>query len=398
MSRDFDVVIAGGGVAGAAAAALLARQGRRVALVDRKRAVAPEADADFDPRVVAISPGSKNVLDHAGGWSRLPQDRIGPYQRMAVHADGGQVEFAASEHGLEHLGWIVEVPVLQAALWKALEDHPDITLMAPASVASIESRRHRLEIRLDGDDRLSARLLVAADGAHSRLRETAGIDSEQWHYNQHALVTHVATEQPNPGIAWQRFTEHGPLALLPLADGRSSIVWSLPSRRAAALREMDEEQFIAELNDCQDSPFGSVTGASKRYIVPLVRRQSARLVTRRLALLGDAARTVHPLAGQGLNLGLMDAGVLAEVLENWQPEDDPALALDRYERWRLSAGTLIAGGTHLINEATAGNPIGRQAAGLGFGLAARLWPLRQAFVERACGLDSDSPRLARTGP
>ena len=398
MSRDFDVVIAGGGVAGAAAAALLARQGRRVALVDRKRPVAPEADADFDPRVVAISPGSKNVLDHAGGWSRLPQDRIGPYQRMAVHADGGQVEFAASEHGLEHLGWIVEVPVLQAALWKALEDHPDITLMAPASVASIESRRHRLEIRLDGDDRLSARLLVAADGAHSRLRETAGIDSEQWHYNQHALVTHVATEQPNPGIAWQRFTEHGPLALLPLADGRSSIVWSLPSRRAAALREMDEEQFIAELNDCQDSPFGSVTGASKRYIVPLVRRQSARLVTRRLALLGDAARTVHPLAGQGLNLGLMDGGVLAEVLENWQPEDDPALALDRYERWRLSAGTLIAGGIHVINEATAGNPIGRQAAGLGFGLAARLWPLRQAFVERACGLDSDSPRLARTGP
>jgi ubiquinone biosynthesis UbiH/UbiF/VisC/COQ6 family hydroxylase len=396
MSRDFDVVIAGGGVAGAAAAALLARQGRRVALVDRKRPVAPEADADFDPRVVAISPGSKNVLDHAGGWSRLPQDRIGPYQRMAVHADGGQVEFAASEHGLEHLGWIVEVPVLQAALWKALEDHPDITLMAPASVASIESRRHRLEIRLDGDDRLSARLLVAADGSRSRLRQLAGIEVDEWHYNQRALVCHVQTEKANPGTAWQRFTEHGPLALLPLADGRSSIVWSQTDARVEQLLQLNEQDFLAKLNAHQDSPFGPARQCSPRHALPLVRRKARRLVHGRMVLLGDAARSVHPLAGQGLNLGLADAAALAEVLEDWQAGQDPGPALARYQRWRLSSGAMIGGGIHAINElGHAPGASGRALLGLGFAAAARLWPARQAFVERACGIDSDSPRLAR---
>ena len=398
MSLDFDIVVAGGGVAGAAAAALLAGQNRRVALVDRNRPVLPGADEDYDPRVVALSPGSKNVLDHAGGWSRMPAERIAPYQRMIVHAERGRVEFKASEHGLEDLGWIIEVPLLQAALWKAISEQTDITLLAPSGVRAFEQRRHRLELKLDDGEPVRTRLLIAADGARSRLRGQAGIDSQQWHYNQHALVAHVTTDQPNPGIAWQRFTEHGPLALLPLADGRSSIVWSLPSRRAAELRDMDKEDFISELNDCQDSPFGYATDTSKRYIVPLVRRQSTQLVGSRLALLGDAARTVHPLAGQGLNLGLMDAAALAEVLEDWQADDDPTMALARYERWRLSAGTLIAGGIHAINESTAGHSFGRQAAGLGFGIAARLWPLRQMFVERACSLDNDSPRLARTAP
>lgn len=398
MSREFDVVVAGGGVAGATAAALLARQGRRVALIDRKRAAAPDPKADYDPRVVAISPGSRNVLSHAGGWSRLARERIGPYSRMLVHADGGRIEFKASEHGFEHLGYIIEVPLLQAAMWSLLEEESHCTVLAPASVEAFEPRRGSLELTLSGGERLRARLLVAADGAGSRLRDMAGIDTEQWHYNQHALVSHVSTEQPNPGIAWQRFTEHGPLALLPLADGRSSIVWSLPSRRAAELRDRDEDDFIDELNDCQDSPFGAVTGLSKRYILPLVRRRSRHLVGARLALLGDAARTVHPLAGQGLNLGLMDAAALAEVLADWTADGDPRLALARYERWRLSAGTLIAGGIHVINESTAGNPLGRRAAALGFAVANRLWPLRQLFVERACSLDSDSPLLARSAP
>ncbi len=399
MSKDFDIVVAGGGVAGAVTAALLARQGRRVALVDRKRPRAPEADAEFDPRVVAISPGARNVLSAAGAWQHVPEERVGPYARMAVQADGGHVEFAASQHGLEQLGWIVEIPTLQAAAWQSLASQTGVVdIMAPAGVESFEPRTNRLGVELDNGDHIRTRLLIAADGARSRLRDQAGIEVDQWHYNQHALVTHVTTERPNSGIAWQRFTEHGPLALLPLADGRSSIVWSQPTDRAQALREMDEADFLEELNAHQDSPFGQATACIHRYTLPLVRRQARQLVAGRLALLGDAARTVHPLAGQGLNLGLMDAAALAEVLEAWRPEDDPADALARYERWRLSAGTLIAGGIHAINEITTGNPLGRRAAALGFGAASALWPLRQLFVERACGLDSDSPRLARTTP
>jgi ubiquinone biosynthesis UbiH/UbiF/VisC/COQ6 family hydroxylase len=398
MSKDFEIVIAGGGVAGAVTAALLARQGRRVALVDRKRPNAPEQGAEFDPRVVAISPGARNVLLAAGAWQNVPDERIGPYARMVVHADGGRVEFAASQHGLEHLGWIIEIPALQAAAWQSLKSDNTVEMLAPAGVKSFEPRRNGLDIALDNGEHVRTRMLIAADGARSRLREQAGIEADLWHYNQHALVTHVTTEQANPGIAWQRFTEHGPLALLPLADGRSSIVWSQSTERAQWLRDMDEADFLDELNDHQDSPFGPATACTRRYTLPLVRRQSRQLVNARMALLGDAARTVHPLAGQGLNLGLMDAAALAEVLADWQADDDPAGALARYERWRQSAGTLVAGGIHAINEITAGNPLGRRAAAIGFGAASALWPLRQLFVERACGLDSDSPRLARTAP
>ncbi|QOC23308.1 FAD-dependent monooxygenase [Wenzhouxiangella sp. AB-CW3] len=398
MSKDFDVALAGGGVAGAVTAALLARQGRRVALVDRKRPSPLDPKSEFDPRVVAISPGARNVLIAAGVWPNVPAERIGPYARMVVHADGGRVEFAASQHGLEDLGWIVEIPALQAAAWALLDNETNVALLAPAGVAAFEARRNRLQLDIDPGDPVRAKLLVAADGARSRLREQAGIETDLWHYNQHALVTHITTQQANPGIAWQRFTEHGPLALLPLADGRSSIVWSQPAERAQTLRDMDEADFLDELNDHQDAPFGPASACTRRYTLPLVRRQSRQLVAGRLALLGDAARTVHPLAGQGLNLGLMDAAALAEVLADWQGEEDPASALARYERWRLSAGTLIAGGIHAINEITAGNPLGRRAAAIGFGAASALWPLRQLFVKRACGLDSDSPRLARHAP
>lgn len=391
-----DAVIAGGGAAGACAAALLARQGREVALIDRRRPAAPDPDAEFDPRVVALSPGAVHVLAAAGAWERIDQRRIAPYSRMQVHAHGGSVTFSASEHGLEYLGWIVEIPTLQHALWQALGDTGTATVMAPDGVNGYESGRERLRVGLESGTTLRTRMLIAADGARSRLRRQAGIDSEQWHYNQHALVTHVSTDEPNPGIAWQRFTEHGPLALLPLPGGRSSIVWSLPSARAASLRAMDESAFLAEINACQDSPFGSIVAATRRYSFPLIRRRSRNLVSGRTALLGDAARTVHPLAGQGLNLGLMDAAALAQVLAD--PDADMDRALARYERWRLSAGTLIAGGIHAINEFTAGNGPGRRLMGAGFGLVEHAWPLREAFVRRACGIDSDSPELARAKP
>lgn len=394
MRVDHDIVVAGGGVAGATAAAVMAKSGHRVALVERRRPDDPDPAADFDPRVVAIAPGSAAVLDAAGVWARVPVERLGPYDRMQVFADGGEIRFRASEHGLSKLGWIVEVPWLTACCWRALDAIDGVETMAPAGVSDFSQREDHVRIELDDGTTLRARVLIAADGARSRLRAMAGIETRMWHYNQQALVTHVTTEKANDGIAWQRFTEHGPLALLPLADGRSSIVWSQPTDRVAKLKGLDDAAFLAELNACQDSPFGAATAATPRHAFPLIRRQAKHLVSGRLALLGDAARNVHPLAGQGLNLGLMDAAALAEALAEWPSEDDPARSLARYERWRLSGGTLVAGGIHAVNEFTRAGP-GRSLAGLGFSLAGRLWPLREAFVEHACGLDSDSPKLAR---
>lgn len=395
MNRSVDIAVVGGGVAGATAAALLAADGQRVALIDRARPADPGAGADIDPRVVAISPGSQRILAAADGWSRLDADRLGRYARMQVHAGNRRIDFAASEHGLGELGWIVESPRLRHALWQALADHDDVSVLAPAGVRQFEMRAGSVELQLDDSRRVSCALLVAADGANSRLRRLAGIDTRQWHYNQHALVCHVATQSPNPGIAWQRFTEFGPLALLPLADGRSSIVWSLPARKAAELQALDDEQWMSALDRHQDSPFGAITAATRRHRLPLIRRQAESLVRGRLALLGDAARTVHPLAGQGLNLGLMDAAALAEVLAQWRPDQRTGRALERYQRWRLGSGAVIAGGIHAINELTGSGRPGRELSALGLGLAGALWPVRELFVQRACGIDSDSPRLAR---
>ena len=394
---DVDIAVCGGGVAGAACASLLADAGRSVALIEARRPDWQPPAEDLDLRVVAISPGSARILTRAGALGLHDPGRRAEYRRMQVFAASASVAFSAQEHGLDQLGWIAEVPALQQAQWQSIEQRGQVRILAPAQVQGMELRDDSVRLKLEDGQTLRARLLVAADGARSRLRELAGIITDQWHYNQAALVTHISTERSNDGLAWQRFTEHGPLALLPLPDGRSSIVWSQPERRVQQLLALDEHGFLDELNSHQDSPFGQASSCAQRRSFPLIRRQARRLVQQRLVLLGDAARNVHPLAGQGLNLGLADAAALAEVLENWQADQDPGAALARYQRWRLAAGSVIAGGIHAINEIGHGPPpFNTGLLGIGFRLAGKLWPAREAFVKRACGLDADSPRLSRT--
>ena len=395
---DFDAIVVGGGVAGAACAALLARQNQRVALVDTRRPRFTPAPHTFDARVVAISPGSQRVLAAAGAWERVCQRRLAPYRSMQVHAGSLSVRFEAADHGLPELGWIAEIPALEEALWQALENLDQVDLFAPAEWERADLGSETVRLGLADGRTLRAAVLVAADGARSRLRRLAGLETDEWHYNQRALVGPVQTEKPNPGLAWQRFTEHGPLALLPLPDGSSSIVWSQFSERCESLKTVNKAEFLDDINHHQDGPLGAIIEVGERHTLPLVRRRARRLVQNRLVLLGDAARSVHPLAGQGLNLGLMDAAALAEVLHHGDAAE-LASSLRQYQRWRLSSSTLVGGGIHAINELVRSpGGLGRHALGAGFGLASRLWPVREAFVQRACGIDSDSPQIARNGP
>jgi ubiquinone biosynthesis UbiH/UbiF/VisC/COQ6 family hydroxylase len=337
--------------------------------------------------VVAISPGSRRLLEALGAWAHVRSERIAAYDDMRVLAGRGEVRFRAAEHGLTALGWIVELAELDAALWQAADKRRRVETLMPAEVETIETG-DAPAVRLADGRRLEGALLVGADGANSRVRDAAGIDVVSQHYNQRAVVAHLDTDRDNPGTAWQRFTDLGPMALLPLPEGRSSLVWSVSDAEAQRLLALDEAAFLEHVAEhCGEPPFGAFTAASARHALPLVRRQSKPLAVDRTALAGDAARSVHPLAGQGLNLGFGDVAALVDALADVRPKDDPGAALARYARRRYSDSTLVAGGIHLLNETRGAGELGHLALGAGFTAMRLARPARDLFVRRACGLD-----------
>lgn len=427
---DFDAIVVGGGVAGACTTALLAKAGFRVCLLDQRVPVALSDQPS--PRVVAMGLGSQRILDHAGAWSSLEEHHMTAYGQMRVESGQGVLTFKADEHGLPALGWIVEIPRLQHALWDVLKTHPLVTIKAPTQWHDWAPIDGGVRIRLgnaQGDltDTHSARALIASDGAQSRLRQSAGIETTQWDYNQQALIGPVTTQIKNPGTAWQRFTPLGPLALLPLPNGQSSIVWSIPNTEARRLAKLDLPSLVEAINQVLAAshpdgdktgaqsngiitPMGAITHIDRAHWLPLKRIRAKQLIAHRnqgrLVLVGDAGHSVHPLAGQGLNMGLADAAAFAECLverlaqclgsDESTTSWDQALA--RYNRWRLSASTLNATGIHWINElARAPMGLGKHSLGLSFMLANRLWPARDVLIKKACGIDRDSPAVAQGG-
>ena len=395
---NVDMIVVGGGVAGAAAAALLANQGHQVAVVDVQDAQFRPPAEGMDPRVVAVSVGSQRILDAAGGWSPLDPARLAPFSRMEVLANGGELIFNADQHGLNQLGWIVELPAMRQALWSQLAQHANATVFAPVTWTNVSQDSDEVCLELEDGRTLHAKLLIAADGGRSDLRHQLALPVDAWHYNQMTLFAQLTSEHPNTGLTWQRFHEDGPLGFLALPGGHSSLAWSLPSERARELQAMPDDQFLETLNAQQDSPLGRIIATGPRHALPLVRRQARKLFKGRVVLLGDAARSVHPMAGQGLNIGLADAGAIAELLDATPLTSGNALQqrLMQYHRWRHSAGTLLAGAIHGFNELNRlPLGLGRQAMAASMMTGQWLWPVREVMVRRACGIDGDSPKIAR---
>jgi 2-polyprenylphenol 6-hydroxylase len=386
-----DVAVVGGGMVGAAAALALARAGFSTALLEARAPAAWDANAEVDLRVVGLAPSSVMLLDELGVWTSIRDARAGPYSHMHVWdaESGAAIDFDAASEGRDRLGYIVENNLVQWMLWQALEA-AGVRRLCPAEVQGFEAREDRIQLELADGGTLTVGLLVAADGAASPLRQLAGIGTRGRDYAQRAVVAHVATERPHEDTAWQRFLPGGPLALLPLADGRSSVVWSLPEAEARRVLALDEQAFLDELGLASDFRLGRVVDTTPRAAFPLKLQLAERYQAERFVLLGDAAHAVHPLAGQGVNLGLRDVAELRDTLVDARAagrDIGAAHVLRRYARRRRSADTLDALGFDALARIYAWqSPALVAARGVGVRLLDRLTPLKRKLSEHAAGL------------
>jgi len=408
MNTDYEVVVVGAGPIGLVTALLLVKRAglpaARVAVLDR-RIPQPPGDLQtipLDLRVFALSRASERILRAAGAWSDVASVRTSPYERMQVwHADvpphgGDALVFDAAEIGEPNLGVIAENAVLQAAL--ALAARRAGIALLEGELAGLTFAHDAVTLRA-AERAVRARLVIGADGAQSRVRELAGLFATRTDYGQIAIVAMVSTARAHAHTAWQRFLGDGTLAFLPLGDGRSSIVWSLPVARAEKLLACSATDFERELEKDFDDALGAVRLASERLRFPLWRLSAEHYVAARVALVGDAAHVVHPLAGQGANLGFLDAGALADVLTAGLASGEDLGAeriLRRYERWRRSENELMSAAIDAFDRLLARGSGGMaELAQRGMPWVGRSGAAKRAFIERAMGLAGELPAAAR---
>ena len=396
-----DVIIVGGALVGATLALALGEIGLRVAIVERSAAPAAAPGAACGSRVSAFTVASERILRALGVWPVLPVERVGPMREMHVWERVGEVHFDSAEIGEPALGYIIENALVQWAVEQRIEALPNIEWHRAAELAGLIPGGDEAVVEIEGR-RLRAALVVGADGAHSRVRELAGIGVDAGDYRQDAVVAEVQTSLPHRETAWQRFLPDGPLAFLPLASGASSIVWSTTPAHAARLCALDADAFGLEVAGAVDWKLGTVSAAGARASFALRHLHARAYIHERVALAGDAAHVVHPLAGQGVNLGLLDAAALAGVIARAQSlgRDIGARAtLRRYERWRRGHNALmqavLGGFRHLFSSPW--TPVQRLRE-TGLALTDRLPPLKAGFMRYASGFNGDLPALARGVP
>ena len=406
-NRDFDVVIVGAGVIGAVMASLLVTRklsppGRVAVIADRFTTPAP-ADADWDLRVFALSRASERLLKMCGVWDSMPAARVFAYERMCVWDAGGEahgkgsLSFDSAELGESNLGYIVDGRVLQ---WQCLQAARTAgSVLLEAGLDSVTVTDADVSIRLSDGRTLRSQLLIAADGQESKTRDLLGIDTAGHGYHQDALVAHVRTAKSHGNTAWQRFLRSGPLAFLPLPDGRSSIVWSAARAEAARSSALDPQAFGAALTAASGGVLGTCELSTPLASFPLKLQYALDYARPRAVLLGDAAHVVHPLAGQGLNLGLLDCAALADVLGQAGRAGGfgEHKLLRRYERWRRSENLLAAAALDGLERLfSAADPLSAGLRTAGLSAVDKLPFIKRRFAQRALGLIGDIPAFLKT--
>ncbi|HYC47573.1 MAG TPA: UbiH/UbiF family hydroxylase [Burkholderiales bacterium] len=384
----FDVLVVGAGLVGSSFALALGATGLTVALVEPYPPAPVPEDRGWDSRVYAVSPGNAAWLAQLGVWEALPQDRLTHIEHMHVFGDrgGARLEFSAYEAGLRELAWIAENRLLQAALWGALQASAHVTLVHGQRPAELSWEQRFALLSLEDGSEITASLVVAADGADSWVRERSGITCAVYDYRETGVVANFSSARRHGAAAYQWFRSDGVLALLPLPGDRVSMVWSAPERHAQALLRMPATQLAREVEAASSGALGALAMITAPAAFPLRRQRVERLVQPRLALIGDAAHNVHPLAGQGVNLGFRDARELAAVLASRGPQHDCGNydLLRRYERARREDITALELTTDGLEKLFSSRRV--FLAGLrniGLSLLDRQLPLKNALIRHA---------------
>lgn len=404
MEHDSDILIVGGGLNGPALALALAQAGLTVTVVD----ALPKATrklSDFDGRGYALALSSQRLLRALGIWSRVAEHSQPMLEIKVTDGRAGEgpapwmLHFDHAEIEEGPVGYMLEDRYLRIALLEAMEDEPKITQVNTETVVSQDVTQSGVTVTLASGKTLSAQLLIGCDGRASGTAQRAGIKRTGWDYGQTAIVCAVAHEKPHSGIAHQFFMPHGPLAILPLPGNRSSIVWSETHARAAEIMAMDESGFLNALRPAFGSFLGEIALEGKRFSYPLKLTVANHFVADRLALVGDAAHGMHPIAGQGLNAGLRDVAALAEVLAEARMRGEEIaspLVLKRYEEWRRFDTATLALATDTFNKLFSNdNPLLRTMRDIGMGAVNAIPGLRRGFMREAAGLTGELPKLMR---
>ncbi len=414
---DADVVVIGGGMVGALLACALAKpkalkigvsvqtKPLKIVLVDTERPQPFAADPDpvYDLRVSALSIASRRMLEAVDAWQGIESRRVCRYRDLSVW-DGeaqGRTDFHAADIGAAELGYIVENRVIQLALWDQISALAGIECLCPATLESINTDSSGVTLSVAGATQriVRARLVVGADGSRSAVREQAGIAVNRHRYDQHALVANVTTTLPQQHITWQRFVPTGPQAMLPLCGARASLVWYHNDGEINRLKALDEAAFITELSAAFPTELGDIESVQARASFPITKAHAEHYTAQRTALAGDAAHTVHPLAGQGVNIGLLDAAALAEVVlkaHHAGRDIGATQVLARYERWRRFDNSVMIEALDGIHRAFLPQPMWlRQLRSAGLNVVNRVSPVKRRVMHHAMGLSGDLPQLAR---
>ncbi|HID46269.1 MAG TPA: FAD-dependent oxidoreductase [Chromatiaceae bacterium] len=398
-----DIIIAGGGMVGAALACALAERDFTVTLLERREPRETWPADSYDIRVSAISHASRNIFANLQAWPGMVKRRITPYEHMLVWESGGaQVHFDAADIGEPNLGHIIENRVIQIALWEQMQSLNNIELLCPASISGLNLSEESPAVVLNDGSHRTASLIVAADGGRSSLRELAGIPTGGWDYDQTAVVCTVQAERGNQSTCWQRFMPNGPLAWLPMDDDLFSIVWSTTPEQAQELMDMPADDFDSALTNASEERLGALRLMGERGAFPLRLQHAKKYIKPGLALVGDAAHVIHPLAGQGVNLGLLDMAELVDVLGRARDRNQPLGALQtlrRYERARKGENIAMQGSMDLFKRTFSSSlPPLKLLRNLGMGLTERLPPVKNLLIRNAAGTLGNTPTLAKKAP